>query len=485
MKNESPEHNQIHNLWSHLNNNWIQNTCDPSNLQLEATHGFSRLGSVLADDMGLGKTISTLTLILATNSTARRFQMMNQDSKIVPTLVICPLATLTNWENKIRMHFQDQALPYQKFHGQHWQKISREDLLSSLVVLTTYDMIGATGNQLHTNNITIELLNICWYRVVLDEAHMIRNPTTNRSFYIQGLKSNLVLCLTGTPFQNQLTDVQSLVKLLNIAPWSNNWIWKGHLIPGMNVGPKDAIRTLNQSMDSVCLRRTKDVLLDLPKKIEKVKLTLSIQQPMGSKRISLTAPNDLTILTSSNLLQEGTQHFLELAMARLCKASSPSREPEGIVERRPRYQKTQSCSIFKGSSYVAYLEISQRKLSGVNMAEGSLNLFKRDENLAQFRSDQNCDILLASIEAAGVGIDFRFAQNVNLIGIQQAQAVNHLYRLGQTHEVHVYQYYVKGTLEKDVHQVQKRKGELASLGVPSHGDEDYECANWLKSDILN
>ncbi|POW12095.1 hypothetical protein PSHT_08185 [Puccinia striiformis] len=83
MKNKSPEHNQIHNLWSHLNNNWIRNTSDPSNLQLETTHGSSRLGSILANDMELGKTSSTLTLILATNSMARRFQMMNQDREIV------------------------------------------------------------------------------------------------------------------------------------------------------------------------------------------------------------------------------------------------------------------------------------------------------------------------------------------------------------------------------------------------------------------
>ncbi|KAI7934533.1 hypothetical protein MJO28_016960 [Puccinia striiformis f. sp. tritici] len=116
------------------------------------------------------------------------------------------------------MHFQDQALPYHKFHGQRRREISREELLSSLVVLTTYDMIGATGNRLHTNNITIELLNTCWYRIVLDEAHMIRDPTTNSSSYMRGLKSNLVLCVTGTPFQNQLTDVQSLINLLNMAP---------------------------------------------------------------------------------------------------------------------------------------------------------------------------------------------------------------------------------------------------------------------------
>ncbi|KAI7934018.1 hypothetical protein MJO29_016589 [Puccinia striiformis f. sp. tritici] len=173
MKNKSTEHNQINNLWSHSDNNWIRNTGAPSNLQLKATHGFSRLGSILANDMGLGKTSSTLALILGIKLMARRFQIMNQDGQLVPsaaTLVICSLATLSNWEDEIKIHFHDQALPYQKFHEQCRQKISREDLLSSLVVLTTYAMIGATGNPLNMNNTTIESLNIFWYRIVLDEA---------------------------------------------------------------------------------------------------------------------------------------------------------------------------------------------------------------------------------------------------------------------------------------------------------------------------
>jgi len=77
-----------------------------------------------------------------------------------------------------------------------------------------------------------------------------------------------MLCLTGTPFQNRLQDVQSLISLFKIWPWNQDWIWRQHLIPGMSIGDRHAIQTLNHLMEEVCLRRTKEVLLNLPKKVE-------------------------------------------------------------------------------------------------------------------------------------------------------------------------------------------------------------------------
>ncbi|KAI7934532.1 hypothetical protein MJO28_016959 [Puccinia striiformis f. sp. tritici] len=119
------------------------------------------------------------------------------------------------------------------------------------------------------------------------------------------------------------------------------------------------------------------------------------------------------------------------------------------------------------SSYVAYLEIIKKALTEIFLESmwliGSLSLLKQDESLAQFRSDQNCNILLASIQAAGVEIDLRCAQNIVILKepnwnpATEAQAVDRLYHLGQTHEVHVYQYYIQRTLEKYVRQVQKKE----------------------------
>ena len=97
---------------------------------------------------------------------------------------------------------------------------------------------------------------------------MIRNRSASRTQIIQRLNARFFLCLTGTPLQNRLTDLQSLVQLLKIQPWSEDWIWKNFLIPNMNVGSSLAIKSLNRLMEGICLRRTKDVLLNLPPKIE-------------------------------------------------------------------------------------------------------------------------------------------------------------------------------------------------------------------------
>ncbi|OAV92409.1 hypothetical protein PTTG_27636 [Puccinia triticina 1-1 BBBD Race 1] len=233
--NELAKDSNINDLWNHSVNNWIQNSCDPTNLQFLKTNEYSRRGSILADDMGLGKTLTTLELVLATKDLAKTFQTsLSNDQHIhsAATLINFPLATLSNWENKIRIHFKERAIPYMIFHGRDRGNITREDLLSSLVVLTTYEMVGTSGKRLHMNQITIESLDLFWFRIVLDEAH--------------------------------------LITLLKISPWDEEWIWRQHLIPGMNVGVQDAIKMLNRLMETVCLRRTKDVLLNIPPKIEKV-----------------------------------------------------------------------------------------------------------------------------------------------------------------------------------------------------------------------
>ncbi|OAV91122.1 hypothetical protein PTTG_28072 [Puccinia triticina 1-1 BBBD Race 1] len=281
---------------------------------------YSSRGSLLADDMGLGKMLTTLALILATSHLAKKSQIdgvQNLPVQSAATLVICPLATLSNWENELKIHFVKGALPYCIFHGRERRQIQREDLLSSLVVLTTYEMVGTSGNPLHTNQITIESLDVCWFRIVLDEAHMIRNPTANRTVNIQKLQSKFILCLTGTPFQNRLADVQSLISLLKISPWDQEWTWKKHLIPGMNVGSQDAITTMNRLMETICLRRTKDVLLNLSSKVEKV-VIVSLGEPWEdlSTRFHQTFIQCFGRLRLSGEPWDSTEFFRQLTMIR-------------------------------------------------------------------------------------------------------------------------------------------------------------------------
>lgn len=146
---------------------------------------------------------------------------------------------------------------------------------------------------------------------------MIRNPTANRTVNIQKLKSKFILCLTGTPFQNRLADVQSLISLLKISPWDQEWVWKKHLIPGMNVGSQDAIKTMNRLMETICLRRTKDVLLNLPSKVEKA-VIVSLGEPWEdlSSRLHQTFIQCFGRLRSSGERWDSTEFFRQLTMIR-------------------------------------------------------------------------------------------------------------------------------------------------------------------------
>ncbi|PLW04487.1 hypothetical protein PCANC_28899, partial [Puccinia coronata f. sp. avenae] len=164
-ENETVNMNTFDNFWLHHNNNWIQERSNQNGTELVDPHNTPALGSILADNMGLGKTLTTLA------SGA--------------TLVICPKSTLTNWETKIKTHFVEDSISYLIFYGRGRKHIPKEELKSSMVVLTLYNIIGRSGNPLHANQVTVESLKIEWYRIVLDEAHVIRNPEANRTTNIQ------------------------------------------------------------------------------------------------------------------------------------------------------------------------------------------------------------------------------------------------------------------------------------------------------------
>ncbi|PLW07931.1 hypothetical protein PCANC_23953 [Puccinia coronata f. sp. avenae] len=152
----------------------------------------SRLrGSILADDMGLGKTLTTLALILATSSQGRRFQEADPQHRSCATLVICPPSTLSTWKHEIIQRFTEHSITYKVFHGPKQKDLELEDLQSAMVVLTTYDMIGKSGNEKHPNVLTVGSLKLCWFRIVLDEAQYVMFQPTGLRVYNSWI---IILC---------------------------------------------------------------------------------------------------------------------------------------------------------------------------------------------------------------------------------------------------------------------------------------------------
>ncbi|EFP79715.2 uncharacterized protein PGTG_06036 [Puccinia graminis f. sp. tritici CRL 75-36-700-3] len=438
LRNEHPNNN-TKDLWYHDDNAWLRHYFDEESVssETEPPEDDRSQGSILADDMGLGKTLTTLAFILATCEEGRRFRKADPENRSSATLVICPLATLSNWQNEISLHFNNHAITYKVFHGDDRKKMTKEDLQSSMMILTTYEMITTSGNKRHHHQLTIESLDLFWFRVVLDEA---QNPITNRTQSIQNLHKQFVLCLTGTPVQNRLTDLQSLITLLNIHPWNEEWVWKCCLIPQMNVGAQQAIKTVNRLMQAICLRRTKEVLLQLPEKVEKIiVVNISPKWEEVSRMLHTTFIDLFGRLRTAGERWDSSEFFRQLTMLRqFCNHPLFARSE---IEFQPEWRWQDSAKVVhlvdnlkvflegvRGinrtkavvfSSFTGFLGIIERALEENNIKStwltGDDTPKKRDENLEEFRTNNTCNVLLASVQAGGVGIDLRCAQNVYMM----------------------------------------------------------------------
>ncbi|KAL4753670.1 SNF2 family N-terminal domain-containing protein [Aspergillus terricola var. indicus] len=219
------------------------------------------VGGILADQMGLGKILTTLSAIVGSLHLAHLWAG-SASSMSVPTtgatLVIAPSESIINqWMRDIKNHLAAQSLRVLKYHGSKRTQ-SCEHFTACDVVLSTYATVSAEfragAGRLHT---------VRWFRIVLDEAHTIRDPSTAQFRAISTLFTKLRWCLTGTPIQNSLQDLGSLVRFLRIPELDSNSKFRQHIINPEEKGQNIGFTNLRVLLSSACLRRTKQ-LLKLP-----------------------------------------------------------------------------------------------------------------------------------------------------------------------------------------------------------------------------
>ena len=240
-------------------------------------------GGILADDMGLGKTLSCLALIAFT-------KMEEKEKDQRPTLVVCPLSVIQNWERQVEDHLEPETCRVHVYHGPGRHQTVKDVYNNEYdIVLTTFQTLALEVELVKSKNkkgfkkVKKEdrvkrvrkvgcrsLLDVKYRRVILDEAHIIRNRMTRAFAAVDEVVSDTKWCLTGTPFVNNTYDLQSLMQYLKSEPLMDIEVFNKYIgRPLKWRGDPVALGKLRVLMGVLCMRRTKDLLKDrLPPKEE-------------------------------------------------------------------------------------------------------------------------------------------------------------------------------------------------------------------------
>uniref|UniRef100_U3JT92 Transcription termination factor 2 n=2 Tax=Ficedula albicollis TaxID=59894 RepID=U3JT92_FICAL len=236
-------------------------------------------GGILADDMGLGKTLTMIALILAQKQlkTEKRKETLEiwlskNDFTVVPshgTLIICPASLIHHWKKEIEKRVAFGKLRVYLYHGPNRDK--HAEVLSGYdVVVTTYSLLS---KEIPTSKEEGEvpaqdydvgsgsspcspLLRVAWARIILDEAHNIKNPRVQTSIAVCKLRASARWAVTGTPIQNNLLDMYSLLRFLRCSPFDEYKVWKYQVDNNTRKGGE----RLSLLTRSLLLQRTKDQL---------------------------------------------------------------------------------------------------------------------------------------------------------------------------------------------------------------------------------
>lgn len=245
------------------------------------------LGGILADEMGLGKTIEMFSLIHTNKSpeamaaAEKKVSSVNQLPRLpqnllniepapYTTLVVAPMSLLAQWESEAIKSSRAGSIKTLVYYGAD-KSIDLPSLCSAAnaasaptVIITSYGIVLSEFNQIATNGGNRGshggLFSVDFFRIILDEAHTIKNRQAKTSKACYELRARHRWVLTGTPIVNRLEDLFSLVRFLKVEPWSNFSFWKTFITVPFEA--KDFVRALNvvqTVLEPLVMRRTKDM----------------------------------------------------------------------------------------------------------------------------------------------------------------------------------------------------------------------------------
>ncbi|AEV81335.1 helicase SNF2 [Actinoplanes sp. SE50] len=436
-------------------------------------HFLSRLGlgGILADDMGLGKTAQTLSLLLTGQADETR--------PAERTLLICPMSLITNWR-KEAARFAPSLRVY-VHHGATRQR--GEDFRAAVdaadLVLTTY---GTAARDLEA------LREVEWSRVACDEAQAIKNHGTRQSQAVRAIPARTRLALTGTPVENHLAELWSIMDFCNPGLLGPAKRFRRRFQEPIEINQsEDATAALKRATGPFVLRRLKTdktIISDLPEKNEmKVWCSLTAEQATLYQAVVEDMMSEIegsegiqrrgNVLAAMMKLKQVCNHPAHLLKdgSRLPDRSGKLARLEELAEEI--VEDGDKALVF--TQYAEWGSLLQPYLAAhldrpVLWLHGGLSKSRRDELVERFQTSPEPMLFLLSLKAAGTGLNLTAANHVVHFDrwwnpAVEDQATDRAFRIGQSRDVQVRKFICTGTLEEKIDAMIERKKALASAVV--------------------
>lgn len=479
------------------------------------------LGSCLADDMGLGKTIQLLALLAH-----ERASIPAGGDRPGPTLLVVPMSVVANWVHEARRFTPDLKVLVQ--HGV--ERKTGEPLLRAAldadVVITTYALAHRDRE---------DLSKIGWSRVVLDEAQNIKNPSAKQTRAVHAFNAPRRIALTGTPLENRLTELWSILDFLNPGYLGSGGEFRRQFaVPVERYHDKHRSQQLRGLVQPFVLRRLKSdpaVITDLPEKVETKEfcyltpeqatlyqtcvsdMLTAAEKAEGIQRRGLVLAGLIKLKQICNhpaqFLKEAGEEGAGFGAAGVravvaARSGKCARIIEMLQEVVAAGDKALVFTQFRQMGHILQTLLRQSLDREILFLHGGTPAGQRQAIVAEFQGAAGATtrsrgrsashtgappVLILSLKAGGVGLNLTAANHVFHFDrwwnpAVESQATDRAYRIGQTRTVQVHKFVVSGTLEERIDKMIEEKTTLASEIIGSGEDWLTELSTGQLRDLL-
>ena len=429
------------------------------------------LGACLADDMGLGKTIELICFLL---------YLKEEEALEKPTLLVCPTSVLGNWEREVKKFAP--TLKVMQYHGDKRPKgkafaeaVKKQDL-----VITSYSLIHRDIKSLQS---------VSWQGIVLDEAQNVKNSDAKQSQAVRQLEATFRIALTGTPVENRLQELWSILDFLNPGYLGTKQFFQRRFaIPIEKYGDTASLGQLRSLVQPFILRRLKSdraIIQDLPEKQE-MAVFCGLTPEQATLYQKVVDESLAEIETAEGLQRRGMILALLIKLKQICNHPAQYLKQDTLGQHNSgkllRLEEMLDEALAEGDRALIFTQFAEwGKLLKPHLEKqlgretfflyGSTSKKQREEMIDRFQHDpQGPPIMILSLKAGGVGLNLTRANHVFHFDrwwnpAVENQATDRVFRIGQTRNVQVHKFVCTGTLEEKIHDMIESKKQLAEQVV--------------------